>query len=186
MSDPSAEDVERMRAELASLRAQVERRRRSPATVIALVACIIAVSGGTALAAATVGTADIKRGAVTTPKLANAAAETNKIAGGAVTGSKLRKGAVSSGKIGTGQVRAPNLGTITERYSGLAAPPLATSTVTATCEVGERVVGGGHMTDGGNVVNLESRRFQNGWRAQFQNNENVTTHVYAQALCLVG
>jgi hypothetical protein len=69
-----------------------------PATVIALVALFVSL-GGVTYAAATIGTNQIKNGAVTNAKLRN----------GAVSGSKLRNGAVGRTKIARGAVRGDRI-----------------------------------------------------------------------------
>jgi hypothetical protein len=79
-----------------------------PATIIATVALMVALSGA-AFAAATIGTAQIKNGAVTKAKLASSSVTGPKIAGGAVHGQDLARGAVTSGKLASGAVGAPAL-----------------------------------------------------------------------------
>src|SRR3954452_12071133 len=74
------------------------RFRPSPALVISLIALFVSVSG-VAWAAATIGTDDIKNGAVTTEKLHNNSVNTQKIVDGAVTAPKLHNNAVTNAKI---------------------------------------------------------------------------------------
>jgi hypothetical protein len=66
------------------------RFRPSPALVISLIALFVAM-GGIGYAAATIGTSDIKNGAVTTKKLHNNAVATKKIKNNAVTGAKANE-----------------------------------------------------------------------------------------------
>jgi len=78
----------------------MERRRPSPALVVACVALFVALSGAGYAAISvprgSVGAPQLKRNAVTTPKIRNAA----------VTAPKLRNGAVSSAKLADGTVGA--------------------------------------------------------------------------------
>jgi hypothetical protein len=74
------------------------RGRISSAHVIALVALFVAL-GGTAFAAATIGTGDIKNGAVTKKKLHKKAVTAKKIKGQAVKTGKIRKLAVKTGRL---------------------------------------------------------------------------------------
>jgi hypothetical protein len=69
---------------------QLARRGRpSPALVISLIALFVSISG-IGYAAATIGTNDIKNGAVTTKKLHKKAVTTRKIKNGAVNGTKVK------------------------------------------------------------------------------------------------
>jgi hypothetical protein len=210
------------------------RRRLTPATVISVLALFFAL-GGSAFAAATVGTADLQNQAVTTPKLADGAVTGKKIATQAVGPAKIALGAVrtakiidaavttakladdsvttdkiadgqvtdadladnsvktdkiadhtvTSAKISDGQVRAPDLGPITERViSDSLDGGGAHASVAVSCLDSERVLGGGHSTNGVNVVNLDSRRSGNGWLAYFRNNEGVSRTIRVFAYCL--
>jgi len=77
------------------------RRRPTLATMIALVALVIALStNADALPGrGTVETNDIQNGAVTTPKLHTGAVSTPKLRNGAVTAAKIGDGAVTAAKI---------------------------------------------------------------------------------------
>jgi hypothetical protein len=77
--------------------------RPTYANVVATLALVFAL-GGTAYAAATVGTADIQDGAVTTPKLANEAVSNAKLAPGSVNAGSLGSNAVTSTKIAASSV----------------------------------------------------------------------------------
>jgi len=66
------------------------RFRPSPALVISFIALSVSISG-VAWAAATIGTSDIKNGAVTKKKLHKNAVTTNKIKNDAVTGAKAKE-----------------------------------------------------------------------------------------------
>jgi hypothetical protein len=95
-----------------------------PATIIATIALMVALSGA-AFAAATIGTSQIKNGAVTKAKLASNSVTGAKIAGGAVHAKDLARGAVTGGKLAGGAVGAPALanGAVTQ-------PKLAPNAVT--------------------------------------------------------
>jgi hypothetical protein len=67
---------------------QASRGRPSPALVIALIALFVSI-GGVGYAAATIGTNDIKNGAVTAKKLHKNAVASTKIQFGAVNGTKV-------------------------------------------------------------------------------------------------
>lgn len=74
------------------------RRLRSSlsyANVASTLALFLAVSGGTAIAAATIGTSDIQRGAVTKSKIAPSAISTGKINNGAVRSADVKDGSLT-------------------------------------------------------------------------------------------
>jgi hypothetical protein len=191
MVDSTAEELARLRQRLE----QLEGRRRSPATLVAMLALVAALSGGTAWAAATVGTDDIKNKAVTTPKLDTEAVRTAKlapqavkrakIAPGAVRTAKIFDDAVTSAKIRDGQVRAPDLGVITQRINSSSLAAGTTGGVVASCNADERVISGGHDTSfSTHLVNRASYRSGNGWGVLFRNNDAVTRNIYVYAYCL--
>ena len=185
----------------------------TPATVIATVAVVVALTG-TAYAA-TVGTQDIEDGAVTTPKLAPAAVKGAKIAAGAVhaiaiaqdavgsaeiaagavgaseiatgavSSSELAGGSVDSSKIGTEAVRASELAPVQEWYESAAIDPGSVETLTALCPIGSQIVSGGHYASSSLVFNVASRRSGNGWYAQFRNTSGSEQTIYTYAYCLV-
>lgn len=117
-----------------------------PATIIASIALFVSL-GGVTYAAATIGTKQLKTGAVTrakiknravsASKLANNAVVTEKLATGAVTPTKLRTGAVTAGKLADGAIQTSNLqnGAVTESKLGSGA-------------VSESKIGGGAVTSG--------------------------------------
>jgi hypothetical protein len=72
----------------------LRRFRPSAAMVVASIALFVAI-GGISWAAATIGTSDIKRGAVTKKKLHKKAVSSKKIAADAVSGAKIQDGAVA-------------------------------------------------------------------------------------------
>lgn len=122
-----------------------------PATVLAGIALFVSL-GGVTYAAATIGTAQLKTGAVTRAKiknravspskLANRAVTNEKLATNAVTPAKLRNGAVTVGKLADGAVQTSNLenGAVTESKVGAGA-------VTAS-KLGAGAVGAAALADG--------------------------------------
>ena len=141
-----------------------------PATIIALVALVVALSG-VGYAATKIGTSQLKNAAVTTPKIKNAAVNTAKLknnavnsaklAGGAVaaadlgadavTAAKIAGGAVGVSQIATGAVGAAKLasGSVTNEKLGpnaVTGPKIAGGTITAAnIAPGQVVTGGGQL-----------------------------------------
>jgi hypothetical protein len=79
-----------------------------PATIIAVIALLVALSGA-GYAATKIGTAQLKNNAVSTPKIKNAAVNTAKLKNNAVNSSKLAGGAVRAADLGAGSVGAAAL-----------------------------------------------------------------------------
>jgi hypothetical protein len=190
--------VESTEQEMARLRqrvARLERQRRSPASVIALLALVVALSGGSAWAAATIGTAQIKNGAVTTAKLADGAVKTGRVSNGAITSAKVASGAVTAGKIANnavtsakianGQVVGPDLGSIIVREITSFLQASSEGGIPVSCQPGERLISGGHYTLGSDVYNLQSYPSDaSTWFAFFRNTSGEQRPITAYALCL--
>lgn len=96
-----------------------------PATIIATIALIVALSGAS-YAATTIGTGGLKNKAVTRAKIASNAVTGPKIASGAVTARDLARGSVSAGKLASGAVTTSALAN-----GSVAAGKLAANAVTA-------------------------------------------------------
>ena len=79
-----------------------------PATIIAVIALLVALSGA-GYAATTIGTSQLKNNAVTTPKIKNAAVNTAKLKNNAVNSSKLASGAVKAADLANGAVTGAKL-----------------------------------------------------------------------------
>ncbi len=79
-----------------------------PATIIAVIALLVALSGA-GYAATTIGTSQLKNNAVTTPKIKNAAVNTAKLKNNAVNASKLASNAVTAAKIASNAVTAAKI-----------------------------------------------------------------------------
>ena len=143
---------------------RVLRVRPSPAMVVASVALLVAMAGtgvaASGLPIASVGSPQLRTGAVTSPK----------IAANAVTSAKVANGSLSRADFATGQVPSGPPGP-----PGPAGPPgqnaLADATVTShtgsvasnnyawywiTCASGKRAIGGGANTNSDNAYINES------------------------------
>jgi hypothetical protein len=84
------------------------------ANVVSTIALFLVLTGGVALAAVhlaknSVGTKQLRKGAVTTAKINEGAVGTVQIGGGAVTGGQLANGAVSTAKLANGAVTGQKL-----------------------------------------------------------------------------
>ena len=133
------------------------RRALSPATVIAIVALVLA-AGGTSYAVATlphnsVGSAQIKNHAVTTPKLAKTASA--RIAG------------------------------LTYNHKTETAPPMAAGVIDVTCPSGLTAISGGvetpHTMD---AFVLDSHPIPTGWEASVANASDTTSEdITVYAVC---
>ncbi|MBJ7332460.1 MAG: hypothetical protein JHC95_21370 [Solirubrobacteraceae bacterium] len=122
-----------------------------PATIISSIALFVAL-GGVTYAAATIGSSQLKTGAVTRQKIKNKAVSPSKLANGAVTNEKLannaitplklRTNAVTLGKIADGAVPTASLanGAVTESKLG-------SGSVTGA-KLGGGAVGTGAIADG--------------------------------------
>ncbi len=91
---------------------QFRARRPSPALVISIIALFVAL-GGTAYAAAKIGTKDIKANAITAGKIKKNAVTTAKIKKDAVTGPKIKESTLGAVPNATNAVNAVNF----SRYS---------------------------------------------------------------------
>jgi hypothetical protein len=163
------------------------RGRVSSAHVIALAALFVAL-GGTAFAAATIGTDDLKNGAVTAKKLhkkavrvkkiRNGAVKTKKIADGAVRRAKLADSAVGTDKLGdravtsvkiaapgvatgnlvNGSVTALKLGDTEDGVATRTVSPNDTLNLTVDCPSGDQAISGGYFTPPGGAVQVTRMR----------------------------
>ena len=79
-----------------------------PATIIAVIALLVALSGA-GYAATTIGTSQLKNNAVTTPKIKNGAVNTAKLKNNAVNASKLASNAVTAAKVANNAVTAAKI-----------------------------------------------------------------------------
>jgi hypothetical protein len=116
------------------MRARFKLRRPGHGTVVAYLALFIAL-GGSAYAAShlgskTVGTKQLKGGAVTAAKLKKNAVTRAKIKNGAVDGSKIKNGAVDGSKIADGSVTGADINAQTMPFSQIVHEARGNSTVT--------------------------------------------------------
>jgi hypothetical protein len=89
-------------------------------------------------------------------------------------------------------IGASNLGSITERSGSTTDVAAgADGTATASCEDGEKVVGGGYTTASSTLVGpfsfnvpYESKRSNNGWRVSVGNTGTISGPLTAIAYCL--
>jgi hypothetical protein len=94
-------------------------RLPSPAMVVATVALIVALTGS-AYAASTIGSKQLKNNAVTGKKIKNGAVTGAKLANGSVSTRKLANGAVTTAKLGLAAVATVNLSDIAVTTSKIA------------------------------------------------------------------
>ncbi len=146
-------------------------RRPSPAMVVGCAALAVAL-GGTSYATvlqvprASVGTAQLKTGAVTTKKLAS----------NAVTGAKVRNGSLLKADFGPGQLPAgptgpqgpagaPGVSAVERVEAASVNNSTSPKSVQIACPAGKRLLGGGaRVTGGGQEVVLT---------ASFPDNDNI-------------
>lgn len=122
-----------------------------PATLIATGALFVAL-GGVTYAATTIGTSQIKNGAVTNPKLASSAVSAAKLASGSVITAKLANNSVTAGKIASGAVTGAKLanGAVTAAKlaaNAVGAAQIATGAVT-TAKLANGAVTAGQIAGG--------------------------------------
>jgi hypothetical protein len=163
------------------------RGRVSSAHVIALLALFVAL-GGTAFAAATIGTHDIKGGAVTAKKLHKKAVRAKKIKNRAVTSPKIAAGAVLGGNLAAGSVTASKLADTEDGVATQTVPPNNTRRITVKCPSGDQAITGGYSTPPGGAVQVtRMRRFSDAaWAFTFRNTSNAPHAVDASVTCLHG
>jgi hypothetical protein len=116
-------------------------RRHLTTIVVAMVTAAV-TAGGPALAAAMIGTADIRNGAVTTPKLADAAVSAAKVAAGAVRTGKVADAAITAPKLSNSSV-----GTTKVADGAVTAPKLGSASV-GTTKLASAAVTSGKIADG--------------------------------------
>lgn len=136
------------------------------ANVVATLALVIAVSGGTALAVSgKIGSKKLKKNAVTMKKISAGAVTTDKIANFAVSSDKLVTGAVSESKLVAFQ-RVTATG------------PLGGAT--ARCPRGSRLVSGGGSATGGGGPLIASYPDSQEWIVS----DGAGNPVVAYAICM--
>jgi hypothetical protein len=127
-----------------------------------IVACLgLAIAlGGTSYATVlsvprnSVGTINLKNGAVTTPKIRSSAVTNGKLRADAVTSSKVRNGTLlladfKPGQIEAGAPGAPGVSGLQRVDAVSGSSSSGSKTVAVNCPSGKRVVGGGARVTGG-------------------------------------
>jgi hypothetical protein len=180
-------------------------RRPSPALVMSIIALVFALVGTAAASVATISVLNKKEKKQTKkiadrevkklgPNLSVKSAGT--VSDGAISAAKLGDGAVTAAKLGGGAVVAGKLGTITVRTATVSIPSPGNDQQTASCNAGERLIGGGSDTlgvglDPGWTVKrsgpVGGTTNPTGWSAAAQNatTDNPATLV-VEAICLGG
>jgi 23S rRNA maturation mini-RNase III len=173
------------------------RGRVGSAHVIALAALFVAL-GGTAFAAATIGTNDIQNGAVTAKKLhkkavrakkiKNQAVKAKAIAPQAVTTDKIAELAVGIGRLANNSVTAPKLGGTADSVLTRTVPANDSLSITVPCGAGDQAISGGYSTPPSGAVEVtRMRRFSDAsWAFTFHNTSGTPRAVDARVTCLVG
>jgi hypothetical protein len=142
----------------------------SPALVVAGIALLVAL-GGTSVAAVSqlvprnsVGTAQLRTGAVTNAKLRNQAVTDSKIRRNTITSSRIQNGTLVRADFRPGQLSddgpgtpgAPGISALQRVDVSTAASSVNSKSVVVNCPSGKRVVGGGARVtgDGSNRVSI--------------------------------
>jgi len=160
--------------------------------VVGYVALLIAVSMTPlpSWAAATIGTADIKNGAVTTKKLAKNAVKTGKIGPNAVKSPKIADGTVGAADLAAASVTAGKLGTIVSYQEGVDIANGTGNFLQVTCPAGERFITGGATAAGVGIDDgwtiIRSSPIVNGWDAAVWNATGSEGELIVRINCLQG
>lgn len=132
-------------------------RRPSPAMVVAGVALAIAL-GGTSYATvlqvprASVGTAQLKTGAVTTKKIAQNAVTAAKVRNGSLLKADFAPGQLPAGPTGPqGPAGPPGLSAVERVETASPSNSSTTRSLQVTCPAGKRLIGGGARVVVGSV-----------------------------------
>jgi hypothetical protein len=144
-----------------------------------------------------VETDKIANQAVETDKIAEAAVQHGKIADGAILEQKLADQAVSTEKLGNGAVTGSKVSQVLIRRSTVPLNNNTNASAQATCEEGERIIGGGGNVGAFLDIDwLSSRPALAGggvpadgselthWRSSARNTSGTNTTLNAYALCL--
>ena len=167
---------------------RIKRTRPSPAIVIAVLALVAALAG-TAFAGPGPGATDAAQHKLTSAQKK----QVNKIAKkkGKKEAKKLDKKflPIEAENLADGAVEASKLGSIEVRTSSTTILDANIAATTASCQTGEKVLGGGGRFDNGPIA-AEHTATQlnyptdNGWRAGGVNDSGVDQPYTAYAVCL--
>jgi hypothetical protein len=138
-------------------------RRPSHATVVAYLALFVALATGSAWAAATIGSNDIKNNAILTRHIKNGAVTTSKLATGAVRTAKLATGAVRTARLANGAVTGNKVGADTLTGTNIDESTLGEVPSANTANIASTAGSANSATsaiDATNVDGLQVRGFQ--------------------------
>jgi hypothetical protein len=153
------------------------RSRLTYANLMSTIAVVVALVGGTAWAAATIGAGDIKKNAVRSKHIKN----------GAVTRRKLADGAVNSAKLASGAVRAPDLGRVIVVNNTISIPDANNGQTAAFCPQGTRRIGGGGASAVFGMPIAGTRPDgDTAWGTFARNDTGMPRDLTAYVLCLEG
>ena len=153
-------------------------RRPSPALVISCIALTIAL-GGTSYATVlavpknSVGTDQLKNGAVKNKKIADNAVNSAKVQNGTLTKSDFKSGSLPAGPVGpvgpagpTGPAGPAGLSGVERVEVTSASNSLTSKTANIPCPAGKRLVGGGTRVNPANIAGV-------GISQSFPDNDNI-------------
>jgi hypothetical protein len=166
------------------------RRALTPANVIACLALFFALGGtgwaGQVIGASSVGTTQLKSGAVTAGKLAPAAVTRSKIGNGAVGSDALAKGGVTADKLAAGVVggvAGAKLSTVNSAATPLPLDSIGTP-VSVACASGQKAVGGGWSSGLYAAPIAEGPTVDgSGWTVTFESAPTTAATVSVSAIC---
>ena len=173
------------------------RSLRHPATLIAIVALVVALTGS-AYASGLINGKSIRNGTITGAKLANRTVTGAKLANRTVTGAKLANRTVTGAKLANGAIVAANLSTVVRDGLTYFQPVGTTGTVgagaTAVVEahcpsVAIPISGGYLIPNATNTTTVQVDALDeagNGWMAQVFNNGASAIQVSVEAVCAFG
>jgi hypothetical protein len=146
----------------------------SPALIISIIA-LFAALGGTSYAAATIGTSDIKNGAVTNPKLASSSVGFQKMRFGAIHNENIVNSAVGTSKL---NVRFVSASTVVANG--------AEGVITAICPSGTSpITGGGGFGPVVGTLLQTSQATSTGWQVTGLNyGSGASRTLTAQGTCI--
>ena len=133
-------------------------RRPSPAMIVACMALAVALGGtsyatGLQVPRSSVGTAQLKTGAVTTKKLASNAVTAAKVRNGSLLKADFGPGQLPAGPTGAqgpaGPAGSPGLSAVERVEASSANNSTTPKVVQITCPAGKRLIGGGARVNGG-------------------------------------
>ena len=182
------------------------RRRLTFSNVLSFVALFVALSAGSYAAIAlpknSVGSAQLKAKAVTTPKIATNAITTETIAADAVDGSKVKDGSLSGADINVStlgkvpsaaaadsaaisRVKIVSANGNSRTAAGEFQCPCPVDSITANCDAGLVVIGGGGSLSDQNhqLMNDSFPSGTSGWTVHVSNAGTTTPAFTSYAIC---